>query len=161
MENEVKKTEGAEVSAEQKARTDARKAFYSDKDVMQMASTVRTAKGENRPFMSKKARFVLSKLLEGKKGYIYTLDSLSNDYRKSVAQKAMADYKGKDKDKYRFRRSFKSAEIISVSDLKQAVQTIYLMNKRLFVYERNEKASYVIREADYVESLVSLKRRDA
>ena len=129
-----------------------RREFYSDKDTMQMNSKVYNAKGSNQLFLTKKGKWLVTRLLSNDitKGYRYTLESLSNDYRKTIKDEKESNAK---KQGYTFRKSFLSGEIIDVSTLKSAIQSLYHEHKRLFRYDRNDKGNYLIYEVEFVENL--------
>lgn len=147
------------LSKEEKQKRANRKEFYTSNDYLQMNSSVVKAKGSDLPSLSKKANFICHILLKNDiaKNYSYTLDSLSNEYRKEV-EKTSKD-KSKNKDKFVFRKSFKSSEVMGISDIKQAIQYIYIANSRQFVYYRNDKGNYLIKEVEFVENLATLKDR--
>ena len=132
--------------------TSTRKEFYDNKDVMQMNSKVLNAKGSNQLFLTKKGIFLVNRLLSNDigKGYRYSLESLTNDYRKEI--KETKESKAK-KQGYTFRKSFLSSEVIDIACLKSAIQFIYHENKRLFEYYRNDKGNYFVHEVDYTENL--------
>lgn len=144
---------------EQKKQRQTRKEFYTNNDVLQINSSIVKAKNSDLPSLSKKANFVCHKLLQNdiSKNYSYTLDSLSNEYRKET-EKNVKD-KAKNKDKFVFRKSFKSSEVVSIGDIKQAIQYIYIVNNRQFIYYRNDKGNYLIKEIEFVDNLATLKDR--
>lgn len=144
---------------EQKKQRQTRKEFYSNNDVLQINSSIVKAKNSDLPSLSKKADFICHILLKNDivKNYSYTLDSLSNDYRKEV--ESLLKDKAKNKDKFVFRKSFKSNEVISIGDIKQAIQYIYFVNKRQFIYYRNDKGNYLVKEVEFVDNLATLKDR--
>lgn len=144
---------------EQKKQRQTRKEFYLSNDVLQMNSSVNKAKNSDLPSLSKKANFICHVLLKNDiaKNYSYTLDSLSNEYRKESEKNAKD--KAKNKDKFQFRKSFKSSEVVSIGDIKQAIQYIYIVNNRQFVYYRNDKGNYLIKEVEFVDNLATLKDR--
>ena len=144
---------------EQKKQRQTRKEFYSNNDVLQINSSIVKAKNSDLPSLSKKADFICHILLKNDiaKNYSYTLDSLSNDYRKEVER--LSKDKAKNKDKFKFRKSFKSSEVISIGDIKQAIQYIYIVDNRQFVYYRNDKGNYLIKEVEFVDNLATLKDR--
>lgn len=144
------------LSKEEKQKRTSRKEFYSSNDVLQMNSSIKKAKNSDLPSLSKKANFVCHILLKNDiaKGYSYTLDSLSNEYRRELEKNA----KNKDKFVFRKKKSFKSNEVISIGDIKQAIQYIYI-NGRQFIYYRNDKGNYLIKEIEFVDNLTTLKDR--
>ena len=137
-------------------KLNARKEFYSDNDTMEMNSTVKMAKNSNLPFLNKKQIWLVNRLLSNDitKGYIYTLDSLSNDYRKTIKDNKEKNAK---KSNYVFRKHFKSNEVISIPDVKASIQYIYHSNNRLFEYKRNEKGNYYVKETEFIYNLSTLK----
>lgn len=147
------------LSKEEKQKRTTRKEFYSSNDYLQMNSSIVKAKNSNLPSLSKKADFICHILLKNDiaKNYSYTLDSLSNEYRKEVER--LSKDKAKNKDKFQFRKSFKSNEIISIGDIKQAIQYLYFVNTRQFVYYRNDKGNYLVKEVEFVDNLATLKDR--
>lgn len=147
------------LTKEEKQKRTTRKEFYSSNDYLQMNSSVNKAKDSNLPSLSKKADFICHILLKNDiaKNYSYTLDSLSNDYRKEVER--LSKDKAKNKDKFVFRKSFKSNEVVSIGDIKQAIQYIYFVNKRQFIYYRNDKGNYLVKEIEFVDNLATLKDR--
>lgn len=136
-----------------------RKAYYNDSDILQINSTVKMAKDSTLPYLTKKTLFVVSYLLKNdtSKNFTYTLDSITNLYRVEVAN--VAKSKSKKPNEYNFRKSFKSNEVVTVNDLKSAIQYIYFNNKRLFEFYRNDKGNYLVREVSYVPCLSELKER--
>lgn len=144
---------------EQKKQRQTRKEFYTSNDYLQMNSGIVKAKNSNLPSLSKKADFICHILLKNDiaKNYSYTLDSLSNEYRKEVER--LSKDKAKNKDKFKFRKSFKSSEVISISDIKQAIQYIYIVNSRQFIYYRNDKGNYLVKEIEFIDNLATLKDR--
>jgi hypothetical protein len=147
------------LSKEEKQKRATRKEFYTSNDYLQMNSNIVKAKDSNLPSLSKKADFICHVLLKNDmtKNYSYTLDSLSNEYRKEVER--LSKDKAKNKDKFVFRKSFKSNEVVNIGDIKQAIQYIYLVNKRQFVYYRNDKGNYLIKEVAFIDNLATLKDR--
>ena len=137
-------------------KLNARKEYYSSNDVMQFNSTINRAKGSDLPFLNNKQKWLYTRLAKNdiKSNYTYTLDSLSNEYRNEVKSNKEKNAKVKN---YQFRKSFKSSEIFSVSDLKSVMQYFYIANNRLFEYYRNEKNNYILREVQFLNSLASLK----
>lgn len=144
---------------EQKKQRQTRKEFYTSNDVLQINSSIVKAKNSDLPSLSKKTNFVCHKLLQNdiSKNYSYTLDSLSNEYRKEIEKNAKD--KAKNKDKFIFRKSFKSSEIITIGDIKQAIQYIYIVNNRQFIYYRNDKGNYLVKEVEFIDNLATLKDR--
>lgn len=144
---------------EQKKQRQTRKEFYTGNDVLQINSSIVKAKNSDLPSLSKKTNFVCHKLLQNdiSKNYSYTLDSLSNEYRKEIEKNAKD--KAKNKDKFIFRKSFKSSEIITIGDIKQAIQYIYIVNNRQFIYYRNDKGNYLVKEVEFIDNLATLKDR--
>lgn len=136
-----------------------RKNYYAGNDVLQFNSTVKNAKNSNVPYLNNKQIWLKNRLLsnELEKNYTYTLDSLSNDYRKVITEKAK---QGKKTASYQFRKSFKSGEVISIGDIKAVCQFMYIVNKRHFEFYRNDKNNYVLHEIAYVEKLTELKIRN-
>ena len=147
------------LSNEQKKQRQTRKEFYSSNDYLQMNSSINKAKNSDLPLLSKKSDFICHALLKNDmtKNYSYTLDSLSNEYRKEVER--LSKDKAKNKDKFKFRKSFKSNEVVSIGDIKQAIQYIYIVNNRQFVYYRNDKGNYLIKEVEFIDNLATLKDR--
>ena len=147
------------LTKEEKQKRTTRKEFYSSNDVLQMNSSITKAKNSDLPLLSKKADFICHILLKNDmaKNYSYTLDSLSNEYRKEVER--LSKDKAKNKDKFVFRKSFKSNEVVNIGDIKQAIQYIYFVNKRQFIYYRNDKGNYLVKEIDFVDNLATLKDR--
>lgn len=141
---------------EQLEKLASRKAYY-DNDILQMNTSVYKAKNSNLPFLNKKAEFVYRRLMSNDiaKGYTYTFDSLTNDYRKEV--ETLAKAKAKNQDKYNFRKSFKSSEVVDVATIKAVIQYAYHSNNRLFEYYRNAKGNYLIKEVEFVSNLSTLK----
>ena len=139
-------------------KLNARKSYYDDKDIMQINSTIYNAKGSNKPFLSNKQTWLYSYLMNNdiKKNYTYTLTSLSNDYRKNVKDTKEKEAK---KQNYKFRKSFKSSELISINDLKAVIQYMYIVNGRLFEYYRNENNNYLLHEVECISNLVTCKDR--
>lgn len=132
--------------------TSTRKEFYDNKDVMQMNSKVYNAKDSTTPFLTKKGIFLVNRLLSNDitKGYRYSLESLTNDYRKAIKDDKESKAK---KQGYTFRKSFLSSEVIDITCLKSAIQYIYHENKRLFEYYRNDKGNYFIHEVEFTSNL--------
>lgn len=148
----------AKMTKEQKNKMEVRKGYYSN-DVLQINSKVVKAKNSNLPFLNNKGLFLYNRLLQNdiSKNFTYTLDSLTNDYRKEVEKKAVDN--AKNKDKYNFRKSFKTSEVIDISTVKSVIQYIYVANNRLFEYYRNSKGNYLLREVDFISNLTELKDR--
>ena len=132
--------------------TSTRKEFYDNKDVMQMNSKVFNAKDSDKPFLTKKGVFLVNRLLSNDitKGYRYSLESLTNDYRKAIKDDKESKAK---KQGYTFRKSFLSSEVIDIACLKSAIQFIYHENKRLFEYYRNDKGNYFVHEVEFTSNL--------
>ena len=132
--------------------TTTRKEFYADKDILQINSKVFNAKNSDKLFLTKKGVFLVNRLLSNDitKGYRYSLESLTNDYRKAI--KDTKESKAK-KSGYTFRKSFLSSEVIDITTLKSAIQYIYFENKRLFEYYRNDKGNYFVVEVEYTANL--------
>lgn len=143
---------------ERKAIMNTRKAEYANKDILRLNSSVKKAKNSDLPFISKKNVFLLNFLLGTRKedNYNYTLDSISNLYRKEIENKAVAQAK---KENYKFRKSFNACELFSVNDVKSVIQYIYVTTDRQFEYYRNKKGNYLIHEVDRVENLTMLVDR--
>ena len=133
-----------------------RKEYYSNNDVMQINSSVKTAKDSTLPFLNKKQTWLYTRLLQNdiKQNYTYSLETLSNEYRNEIKTTKEKNAKVKN---YNFRKSFKSNEIFSVGDLKAVIQYSYFANSRLFEYYRNDKNHYLIREVEFKKSLSTLK----
>ena len=143
---------------EKKTIMNTRKAEYTNKDILRMNSYIKKAKNSNLPFLSKKNVFLLNYLLGRKKedNYNYTLDSISNLYRKEIEDKAVAKAK---KENYKFRKSFNACELFNINDIKNVIQYIYVTTDRQFEYYRNKKGNYLIHEVDKVENLALLVDR--
>ena len=143
---------------EKKAIMNARKAEYTEKDILRINSSIKKAKNSELPYLSKKNVFLLNYLLNTKKedNYNYTLDSISNVYRKEIEDKAVAKAK---KENYKFRKSFNACEIFNVNDIKSVIQYIYVTTDRQFEYYRNKKGNYLIHEVDRVDNLAMLVDR--
>ena len=150
----AKKTVKASVKKIDAKRT-ARMSYYDD-DILVMNSTVKNGKNTNVPFLNKKQIWLKNRLLANvmEKNYVYTLESLSNDYRKEL--KANAEKTAK-KQNYTFRKNFKTSDIFSPSDLKSVIQSIYIVERRLFEYRRNDKGNYYVIERSYVANLATFK----
>ena len=136
----------------------ARANHYNDKDTLRFKSSVKKASNSDLPFLNKKQLWLVSYLSKNdiNKNYIYTLDGLSNEYRKTI--KDSKEKKAKKSD-YIFRKSFNLNEKISDSDFQSARTYIYISTKRLFEMDRNSKGNYIIIEKPFVENLVLLKDR--
>lgn len=136
----------------------ARKDYYSSSDVMQFNSTVNSAKDSTTPYLNNKQIWLYNRLAKNvlSEKYNYTLESLSNDYRKEI--KDTKEGKAK-KEGYTFRKSFKSNEVFSIGDLKSVIQYFYHVNSRLFEYYRNDKGNYFIHEVEFKSNLSTLKIR--
>jgi len=132
--------------------TTTRKEFYADKDILQINSKVFNAKNSDKLFLTKKGVFLVNRLLSNDitKGYRYSLESLTNDYRKAIKDTKESNAK---KSGYTFRKSFLSSEVIDITTLKSAIQFIYFENKRLFEYYRNDKGNYFVVEVEYTANL--------
>lgn len=141
-------------TASLKARTN----HYNDKDTLRFKPSVKKASNSNLPFLNKKQLWLVSYLSTNdiNKNYIYTLDGLSNAYRKTI--KDSKEKKAKKSD-YVFRKSFNLNEKITDSDFQAARTYIYISTKRLFEMDRNSKGNYIIAEKSFVENLVLLKDR--
>lgn len=139
-------------------RIKTRKSYYMDNDFLMMNSSVTKAKNSNMPFMTKKNEWLYKYLLQNdiNKNWNYTLDSISNLYRKEVKDTKEKTAKTSN---YKFRKGFKTSEVFSINDLKSVIQYIYLVNKRMFVYYCNDKGNYNIKEIGYCENLTVLKDR--
>ena len=150
---ETKKT--AKKAVKTDAKRVARMSYYND-DILVMNSTIKNGKNTNVPFLNKKQVWLKNRLLQNElvKGYIYTLESLSNDYRKE--QKVNAEKSAKKAD-YKFRKNFRTSDIFSPTDLKSVIQNVYVTCERLFEYRRNDKGNYYIIERDFVENLATFK----
>lgn len=135
-----------------------RKDYYSNSDVMQFNSTVNSAKDSTTPYLNNKQIWLYNRLAKNvlSEKYNYTLESLSNDFRKEI--KDTKESKAK-KEGYTFRKSFKSNEVFSVGDLKSVIQYFYHVNSRLFEYYRNDKGNYFIHEIEFKSNLSTLKIR--
>ena len=146
------------MTEEKKTIMNTRKAEYTDKDILRMNSSVKKAKNSNLPYLAKKNVFLLNYLLKTRKeeNYNYTLDSISNAYRKEIENKAVAKAK---KENYKFRKSFNACELFNVNDVKSVIQYIYLTTDRQFEYYRNKKGNYLIHEVDKIENLTVLVDR--
>lgn len=146
------------MTEEKKTIMNTRKNEYANKDILRINSSVKKAKNSDLPFISKKNVFLLNYLLGTKKddNYNYTLDSISNVYRKEIEDKAIAKAK---KENYKFRKSFNASEVFNVNDIKSVIQYIYVTTDRQFEYYRNKKGNYLIHEVDRVENLTLLVDR--
>lgn len=147
-----------QMTEERKAIMNARKAEYTDKDILRMNSSVKKAKNSELPYISTKNVFLLNYLLGTRKedSFSYTLDSISNLYRKEIEDKAVAKAK---KENYKFRKSFNACELFNVNDIKSVIQYIYVTTDRQFEYYRNKKGNYLIHEVDRVDNLALLVDR--
>ena len=136
----------------------ARKDYYASSDVMQMNSTVYNGKNSNVPYLNKKQTWLYTRLASNdiEKNWNYTLDSLSNDYRKTIKDSKESTAKAKN---YKFRQSFKSNEIFSIGDLKAVIHYFYHVNSRLFEFYRNDKKNYLIHEVEFKSNLSTAKNR--
>ena len=143
------------MTEKKKTIMNTRKNEYANKDILRINSSVKKAKNSNLPFISKKNVFLLNYLLGTRKedNYNYTLESISNVYRKEIEDKAVAKAK---KENYKFRKSFNACELFSVNDIKSVIQYIYVTTDRQFEYYRNKKGNYLIHEVDRVENLTLL-----
>lgn len=141
----------------QKLQLKTRKEFYADNDVLQFNSSVRKAKNSDLPFLNKKQLWCYNYLLKNdiKKNYRYSIEQLSNEYRKLIKDNSEKIAKKSD---YKFRKSFKSGELITSNDLKSVCQYIYIVNHRYFEYYRNENKNYFLIEKQYKENLTHLKQ---
>ena len=144
------------MSKEQKTRMSARKDYYNNSDVLQINSTIKKAKNSSLPFLNKKQQvlYVVLSKNEIDKNFTYTLDGLSNGYRKMITDEKTSNAKVKG---YQFRKSFKSNEVFSISDLKSVMQYFYIVDKRCFEYYRNDKNNYILHEVEYKKDLAILK----
>lgn len=147
------------LSTEQKKQIQVRKEFYNSNDVLMMNSTVYKSKNSDLPFLNKKQSWLYTYLANNdiEKNYIYTLDGLSNEYRKHFENEKKS--KAKNKDKFQFRKSFNASEKIQDSDFKAVKQYFYHANKRNFEMYRNDKGNYIIIEKSFIENLSTLKDR--
>lgn len=139
-------------------RMKSRKDYYNERDVMQINSKVNKAKDSNVPFLNKKATFIYLYLSKNdiKKNYTYTLDSLTNLYRKEVENIATSKAKKQD---YKFRKSFKSCEVVDIATIKSVIQYMYLVDNRQFEYYKNNKDNYLLHEVEYTSNLSTLADR--
>lgn len=146
------------MTEQKKTIVNTRKNEYANKDILRINSSVKKAKNSDLPFISKKNVFLLNYLLGTKKEdkFNYTLDSISNLYRKEIEDKAISKAK---KENYKFRKSFNACELFSVNDVKSVIQYIYVTTDRQFEYYRNKKGNYLIHEVDRVENLTLLVDR--
>ena len=146
------------MTEEKKTIMNARKAEYSEKDILRINASIKKAKNSDLPYLSKKNVFLLNYLLGTRKEdkFNYTLDSISNLYRKEIENKAVAKAK---KENYKFRKSFNACELFNVNDIKSVIQYIYVTTDRQFEYYRNKKGNYLIHEVDRVENLTMLVDR--
>lgn len=161
----TKKTTSKKVSSnpvlkrteEQTKRINARKAYYANSDVLQMNSTVNHAKNSTLPNLSKKCIWLYNRLAKNEieKNFNYTLTSLSNDYRKEIATIKESNAKKQD---YKFRASFTSSEVFSVTDIKSVCQYFYHANKRLFEFYRNDKGNYLLHEVEFKSNLSIVRK---
>lgn len=129
-----------------------KKDYYSNRDCMQLENKKVKGLLELR---GKKQIFIYEFLLQNSSlDYNFSLDSLTNEYRKVVKRIAEGSAK---KEGYTFRKSFKSKEVINLQDLKATIFYIYHINKRLFEYYRNAKGNYILHEVEYKENLSLLR----
>lgn len=144
-------------TGEQTKKINARKNYHSN-NVLEFKSSVTKAKGSDLPFLNKKQLWLYTRLLENdiKKNYIYTLDSLSNEYRKHLANEKISNAKKSD---YKYKKSFSTSEKIQDSDFQAARNYIYFVNKRMFEMYQNEKDNYIIHEVEFIDNLITLKDR--
>ena len=144
-------------TVEQTNRINARKDYYSSSDVLQMNSTVNHAKNSALPNLSKKCVWLYNRLAKNdiKSNYNYTLTSLSNDYRKEIATTKESNAK---KQGYKFRKSFTSSEVFSVTDIKSVCQYFYHVNNRLFEFYRNDKGNYLLHEVEFKSNLSVIRK---
>ncbi len=138
-------------------RINARKDYYSNSDVLQMNSTVNHAKNSALPNLSKKCIWLYNRLAKNdiKSNFNYTLTSLSNDYRKEIATTKESNAK---KQGYKFRKSFTSSEVFSVTDIKSVCQYFYHANSRLFEFYRNDKGNYLLHEVEFKSNLSVIRK---
>ena len=132
------------------------RADYYDNDVMVMNSTVKNGKNTNVPFLNKKQAWLKNYLLQNEieKNYSYTCDGLSNEYRKTLKETAEKSAK---KENYKFRKNFKSGEVVNPTDCKAVMQFIYITEKRLFEFTRSQKGNYYLHEIEYRSDLLTFK----
>lgn len=144
-------------TVEQTNRINARKEYYTKNDVLQMNSTVNHAKNSTLPNLSKKCIWLYNRLAKNEieKKYNYTITSLSNDYRKEIATTKESKAK---KEGYKFRQSFTSSEVFSVTDIKSVCQYFYHANKRLFEFYRNDKGNYLLHEVEFKSNLSVVRK---
>lgn len=147
------------MTTQAKEKLNTRKDFYKNRDTLQMNSSILKAKDSDLPFLNKKALFVYNRLSSNdiNKEFSYSLESLTNDYRKEVEK--IATSKSKKPNEYKFRKSFKSSEVVDIATIKSVIQYFYIVNERLFEYYRNSKGNYLIREIGYTSNLATLKDR--
>lgn len=140
----------------QKTQLKTRKEYYTSNDVMQFNSSVKKAKNSELPFLNKKQLWCYNYLLNNdiNKNYRYSIEQLSNEYRKLIKDTCEKTAKKSD---YKFRKSFKSGELITSNDVKSVCQYIYIVNHRYFEYYRNEKNNYFLIEKQFKENLTHLK----
>ena len=140
----------------QKTQLKTRKEYYTSNDVLQFNSSVKCAKNSNVPFLNKKQKWCVSYLLKNdiKNNYRYSTEQLSNEYRKLIKDTCEKIAKKSD---YKFRKSFKSGELITSNDLKTVCQYIYIVYKRYFEYYRSNNKNYFLIEKQYKENLTHLK----
>lgn len=144
-------------TVEQTNRINARKEYYTTSDVLQMNSTVNHAKNSTLPNLSKKCIWLYNRLAKNdiKSNFNYTLTSLSNDYRKEIATTKESNAK---KQGYKFRSSFTSSEVFSVTDIKSVCQYFYHANDRLFEFYRNAKGNYLLHEIEFKSNLSVVRK---
>lgn len=132
--------------------------YYTSNDVLQINSTIYNAKNSSVPFLNKKQEWLYTRLSKNElsKGFTYTLESLSNEYRKEIKETKEKNAK---KQNYQFRKSFKSNEVFSIGDLKGVMQYFYIVNERLFEYYRNDKNNYILHEVQFMGNIATSKDR--
>lgn len=131
-----------------------KKEYYSNKDVMQLEN--KKIKNDVYELRGKRQVFLYHFLSKNdiSKNWIYTLDSLTNEYRKVLKKEKEEQAK---KEGYKFRVSFKSNEVISIQDVKQVILYLYHQNKRLFEYYKNDKNNYILHEVEFKDNLSILR----
>lgn len=142
------------LNEQQKTVIKTKKEYYSNKDVMQMEN--KNIKNNIYELRGKRQLFLYHFLSKNdiSKNWNYTLDSLTNEYRKVLKKEKEEQAK---KEGYKFRTSFKSNEFIGIQDVKQVILYFYHQNKRLFEYYRNDKNNYILHEVKYIENLSILR----
>ena len=144
----------AKLSDLQKKVIATKKEYYSNKDAMQLENKV--IKNNLYELRGKRQVFLYHFLSKNdiSKNWNYTLDSLTNEYRKVLKKEKEEQAK---KEGYKFRVSFKSNEVISILDIKQVILYLYHQNKRLFEYYKNDKNNYILHEVNYKDNLSILR----